>query len=200
MTLAVVDAGAFSGCCALHAVAPVNVDDAGNGAGDVLWAEKDWAPEGVPPLGSGTFAIRLRVKLLSADPITYLLRLTGPDSSIQLGVNGGNFLVWEASSEYPDMTQWGSTVPFPTDHAWHCLEVVVNVAKENGVATVFLDDQTSPVLVTPAGTSTDTDGGWTGLQFGLPYTAGAVATEVYYDDVVAKLFDDAKPGIHIGCR
>lgn len=198
-TLAVVDAGAYSGCCALQAT---TIAGGSSGAGAI----ETWPTLGAPPVTSGTIAVRERLKVLALSDDTREFAITPAGTGSDIGTGGigagssGGFawsvLVTDPANPSGDVGNSAATVP-GADGQWHCAELVMNVSRSAGALSVFLDGQS--VAMATLQTDTTEPAGWTSAQVGLAYSSGTSAANVLLDDVVIALYNDMRPRIHIGC-
>lgn len=206
-TLAVVDAGAYSGCCALHATASP-------GTITYQYALESWtsAAPSAPPVSAGTIAVRARIKPTALDVDTRELSMAQGGTAATayatagLGNSGGGFswgffLIDPANP--PDAGGYSrnsAMVVGGPDGTWHCVEFVLNVSSSAGHLAIFLDPQdTQAVPVTQGATDTTAGVGWDSVTVGLGYSSGGSATDVLIDDVKIALYPDLSPTVHLGC-
>ncbi len=204
-TIAVVDSGAYSGCCALHMTASPGADAYESAA-------KTWtsAIPSAPAVQAGTVAVRLYVKATTID-----------SNSVELAINqGGTKGVWSAQAglknPYDSGTIWGLFLQDPANPggtykgalgateaipqtSYECVEVVLNVSPVTNVGrfSVFIDAQSSPIVTML--TDTTSDAGWDSVLVGLPFSSGASPSDLLVDDVTVSLYTDLSPSVHIGC-
>ncbi len=202
--IGVVDAGAFAGCCALH----VAVDAGAVGYQNVV---KNWTAEtpAVPPVTSGTMAMRARIRAIKLDRDTRELMMNRNNQTPNWYANAGfgndgpgpswGFILGNPS--YPVGGGYNRQSPNVIADAlggWHCVEFIVSVSGPAGHLAIFLDDQPTPQIQGDADTTVDN--GWDAMAVGLGFSSGASASEVFLDDVRLALYRDMSPTIHVGCK
>jgi hypothetical protein len=203
-TIAVVDSGAYSGCCALHMTASPGADAFESAA-------KTWtsAIPSASPVQAGTIAVRLYVKATTIDSNSVELAVnqdgTKGVSSAQAGLKSppdsgtvwGMFLVDPAN---PGGAYESALSPEAIPQAsYECVEIVLNVSSVTNVGrfSVFIDAGAQPVATMT--TDTTADAGWDTVLVGLPFSSGARASDLLIDNVTVSLYSDLSPTVHIGC-
>jgi hypothetical protein len=206
-SLAVVDAGAYAGCCAMQATTP---------AGGKTWSYlyETWTTASGPTPGpanvvtSGTIAVREQLKAIALDYDTREFAFTQGGAASTGDATGGL-----GSGDNGATWQWGVFLQTPTvpgsmslasaatvggpDGLWHCVEMVMNVASPNGYLSVFVDGVATPEVA--MGVDTTIAGGWDSATLGLSYSGGTNAASVLLDNVQVAIYSDQSPTIHIGC-
>lgn len=202
-TLSVVDAGAHTGCCAMHAT------DGTADSAPLAYVAQTWTTAGVTDLSSGTIAMRLWFRTTTAMSYLGVANLdisqwgsaTGGIAAAQTA-NVGSGYSWSVYIEdtgtpkgFFEQTNALSTV---YDGNWHCAEFVVNVSADASVGAVstFYDGQNIQLT---GKTATDQDGGWGWALMGVRGAQANTAFDVYFDDFVVALYGDTSPSVHIGC-
>lgn len=205
-TLAVVDAGANTGCCALKAT--------GN-AGGVAYdsALKMWTTANpvAAAVTSGTVAIRFHLQVFSMAQNTNEIVFAengaqfGASASAGLkevsGLQWGLFLENAANPGGKSLVAVGSE-QLPQSQ-YHCVEFVTNVASSQGALSLFVDDRNPPGdgnwYAQQSGVDTLADAGWNSALVGIPFAEGDAGSSVLVDDVTISLYSDLQPVVHIGC-
>jgi hypothetical protein len=195
-TLGVATSGAHAGCCALHAT--LDATGAGFQYGRVSWTDQAQ----LPPVTSGTIAVRAYVRADALDRDTRELSLTQGDSDPDTyataglglsdpGMTWGFILQDQATGKY---SRQASAVAAYAD--WHCVEYVVNVAT-SGELAIFVDGAATPAIEGVADTIPTT--GWSSVDVGLGFASGVTISDVDIDDVAIAVYADTSPGLHIAC-
>jgi hypothetical protein len=203
-TIAVVDSGAYSGCCALHMTASTGADAFESAA-------KTWTTAMPPasPVQAGTVALRLYVKATTIDSNSVELAIN------QDGTKGVSQAQAGLKNPYDSGTVWGMFLMDPANPggayksalspeaipqaSYECVEIVLNVSPVTNVGrfSVFIGAQ--PQAVVTMTTDTTADAGWDTVLVGLPFSSGARPSDLLVDEVTVSLYSDLSPTVHIGC-